>query len=272
LSSRSFLESTLQSFAKALSRALLAERAAHERGLLQQLDPRVRLVGILGLVVAVTLCRRLEAVVALFAAAIGLALLSKINLWSLCKRVWIVVLGFTGLIALPALFLTPGEEWKTLPWLHWTVTNPGLHTALLLVLRVETAATLTTILVLCTPWTHILKALRALRVSPEIVAMLAMTHRYAFLLIETANQMFESRQSRMVGILSPKDRRRVAARTAGVLLSKSVELSQEVYLAMISRGFQGEIRLLSEFRMTARDYAGLVVFLASGVVVAWWGR
>ena len=267
-----FVESTLQSFAKALSRALLAERAAHERGLLQRLDPRVRLIGLLGLVVAVTLCRRLEIIAILFLVAIGLAVLSKISLWSLCKRVWLVVLGFTGLIAMPALFLTPGEAWRAIPWLHLTVTQTGLHSALLLLLRVETAATLTTTLVLCTPWTHILKALRSLGVSPEIVTMLAMTHRYAFLLIETANQMFESRQSRTVGVLRPAERRRVAARTAGVLLSKSVELSQEVYLAMMSRGFRGEIRLLADFQMTPLDYAGLAAFLASGVLVVWVGR
>jgi cobalt/nickel transport system permease protein len=272
VSSRVFVESTLQSFAKALSRALLAERAAHEKGLLQRLDPRVRLIGMLGLVVAVTLCRRLEVIAALFLAAIGLAVLSKISLWSLCKRVWLVVLGFTGLIALPALFLTPGETWKVVPWLHLTVTKTGLHSALLLLLRVETAATLTTTLVLCTPWTHILKALRSLRLSPEIVTMLAMTHRYAFLLIETANQMFESRQSRTVGVLPSAERRRMAARTAGVLLSKSVELSQEVYLAMMSRGFRGEIRLLAEFQMTPLDYAGLAAFLASSVLVVWLGR
>jgi len=272
LSNRSFIESTLQSFARALSRALLSERSAREHGFLQQLDPRVRVIGILGLVLAVTLCRRIEAVAALLAVAIGLALSSKISLWSLTKRVWLVVLGFTGLIALPALFLTPGEPWKVVPLVRWTITQPGLHSAAMLVLRVETAATLTTALVLCTPWMHILKALRCLRVSPEIVAMLAMTHRYAVLLMETANQMFESRQSRMVGLLPPKEKRKVTARTAGVLLSKSVELSQEVYLAMISRGFRGEIRLLTDFQMTARDYAGLAVFLASGVLVVWLGR
>ena len=33
----------------------------------------------------------------------------------------------------------------------------------------------------------------------------------------------------------------MAARTAGVLLSKSIELSNEVYLAMQARGFRGDI-------------------------------
>jgi energy-coupling factor transporter transmembrane protein EcfT len=51
-----------------------------------------------------------------------------------------------------------------------------------------------------------------------------------------------------------------------------MELSQEVYLAMLSRGFRGDIRLLTDFRMRARDYAGLITFLFIGGFAAWVGR
>ena len=102
--------------------------------------------------------------------------------------------------------------------------------------------------------------------------MLAMTHRYVFLLIETANQMFESRQSRTVGILSGAERRRMTTRTAGVLLSKSIELSQGVYLAMLSRGFRGDVRLLNDFRLQPRDYVSLTAFFLTACVAVWMGR
>ena len=102
--------------------------------------------------------------------------------------------------------------------------------------------------------------------------MLAMTHRYVFLLVETANQMHESRQSRMVGRLPGAERRRMTARIAGVLLSKSMELSNDVYLAMQSRGFRGEVRTLSDFGMKPLDYAGLFAFLCAGGIAVWMGR
>jgi energy-coupling factor transporter transmembrane protein EcfT len=97
-----------------------------------------------------------------------------------------------------------------------------------------------TVLVLCTPWNRLLRALRMLRVPAEIVTMLTMTHRYLFLLIETAKQMFEARQSRTVGHLSGQQQRKLMTSAAGVLLSKSVDLSEEI-TGMISRGFRGEI-------------------------------
>jgi len=265
-----FLESTGMGFARAITQAMLSEKTARRRGLLQSLDPRVRVVGLFSLVLAVTLARRFAVVAALFAIAVLLALCSRVNLLTLVKRVWLVVLAFTGVIALPAIFVTPGRAIAAAGGVN--ITEQGLRTAALLVLRVETAVTFTTLLVLCTPWTEVLKALRALHLPKEAITMLAMTYRYVFLLVETTTQMFESRRSRRVGVLPAAEQRRMAARTAGVLLSKSMEMSNEVYLAMQSRGFRGEVNALSEFRMTMWDYAGLLAFLLTGGLAAWMGK
>jgi len=267
---RGFLESTTMGFARAVTRAMLSEQTAHRHGLLQALDPRVRVVGLFSLVLAVTLARSLPVVAGLFAVALAVAILSQVSLLTLAKRVWLVVLGFTGVIALPALFVTPG-----MPVAHVgaaQITQQGLRAAALLVLRVEAAVTFTTLLVLCTPWPQVLKALRALRVPRLVITILAMCYRYIFLLVETADQMFQSRRSRAVGVLAPAEQRRMATRTAGVLLSKSIELSNQVYLAMQSRGFRGEVQALSEFRMRSWDYAGLLGFLLIGILAVWAGR
>jgi cobalt/nickel transport system permease protein len=99
-----------------------------------------------------------------------------------------------------------------------------------------------------------------------------MTHRYIFLLAETAVQMFESRQSRTVGVIDHSAVRHMTTRTGGVLLSKSVELSNDVFLAMQSRGFRGDAKALYEFRMRSLDYIGLLAFVLVGVVAVWVGR
>ncbi len=268
--SRGFLESTTVGFTRALTRAMLSEQTAHQPGLLQSLDPRVRVVGLFSLVLAVTLSRKITAVACLLAVAIVIAICSRVSLGTLAKRVWLVALGFTAAIAVPAIFVTPGNSVATLGSV--TITEQGLRTAGLLILRVETAVTFTTLLILCTPWAHVLKALRAFRLPKEAITMLAMTHRYVFLLVETASQMFESRRSRTVGVLNSRDQRHMAVRTAGVLLSKSIGLSNEVYLAMQSRGFRGEVEILSDFHMTMWDYLGLAAFLVAGSVAVWAGR
>ena len=135
--SRSLVESTMVGFSRAFTRAMLSEQTARQRGLLQSLDPRVRVLGLFSLVLAVTLSRRIIVVAALFALAILIALLSRVSLWTLAKRVWLIVLGFTGVIALPAIFITPGQVVATFG--AFVITEQGLRTAWLLVLRVETA-------------------------------------------------------------------------------------------------------------------------------------
>jgi len=108
--------------------------------------------------------------------------------------------------------------------------------------------------------------LRTLRVPVTAVVILGMTHRYIFLLLHLAREQFEARRSRLVGSLSARQRRKVAASSAGVLLDKSVQFSGEVYSAMQARGFRGEIYTLDDFQMNPRDWGALVLFVALATI------
>jgi energy-coupling factor transporter transmembrane protein EcfT len=96
----------------------------------------------------------------------------------------------------------------------------GLRSAAYLLSRAETAATLSALLILTTPWPWVLKALRVLKCPTVLVAVLGMTYRYVFEILRTALDMFESRRSRTVGALSAAESRRLAASAVGVLLSR----------------------------------------------------
>jgi len=268
----SFVERTIEGLYRAMERALYAEHAASGGGLLQRLDPRVKVAGLFSLIAAAALAGRLWVIAAVFALAVMLAVLSLISLRMMAARVWAGALLFTGAIAIPALFLTPGVPVYRLPLVNWTVTSQGLTTAGYLLLRVEAAATLALLLVFTTPWMHVLKALRIFRVPVVFVVILGMTCRYILLMLETAHEMFESRKSRTAGALSAGERRRVAVASAGVLLSRTFQLSGEVYLAMQARGFRGEVYLLDEFRMRRVDWLASLAFAALAGAAVWAGR
>jgi len=270
--SRGVVERSLASFVDALEHAFYAEESAKKNGLLQKLDPRIKIAAVFPLIVIAALARRLGVIVALFATALVLALLSKVPLATLAKRVWLGVLTFTGFISFPALFLTPGLAIYTLPLLGWSVTEQGLRAAMYLIMRAETAATFSVLLVLCTPWSFVLKALRVLRLPIVLVVILGITYRYIFLFLRNAHDMFMSRKSRMVGRLDGGEQRRVATASAGVLMSKTIQLSGDVYLAMRSRGFQGEVYVLDEFQTHWFDWAMLAVFISIALLALWFGR
>ncbi len=267
-----FVEKTARSFLRAVEHSLNAEESAQAPGLLQRFDPRVKLAGIAALILAAVASRRLPALLAIFLFAVLLAALSRIPIRLLALRVWLAVLAFTGLIALPALVLTPGHVLYSLAPLPFAITRQGAEAAAFLLLRAETAATLSTLLILTTLWTHILHALRFFRLPATAAVLLGMAYRYIFLFLQTAREMFEAREARLVGRLPPRDRRRLAASSAGVLLAKSVSLGSEVYLAMQARGFRGDVRLLDDLAMSRADWLRLTAFVSLAAAALWFGR
>ena len=224
-----FIERSVARLAGALDYAACAEGFGREHGFLQRLDPRVKLVGFLILIIAAVASHRLLVTLAIFSVGVGLACASGWAVMGAVARLWGGILLFTTLTVLPALFTTPGLPVWHLPWVGWTMTDHGLRSAVMLVARAETTATLAALMVFATPWAHLMKALRILRVPAVFVVILGMTHRYIFVLLQIAQDYFEARRVRQVGALSGRQRRRIAASTTGALLSKSVQLSSEVY-------------------------------------------
>ena len=260
-----FVQRTIDALAEAMERSLYAEQLASSRGILQNLDPRIKLIGTLLLIATAASAHTITVVIALAVVTFGLALLSRISLRTL-SPIWIGMFVFSGMIGLPALFLVPGPILATIPWLGWQISATGLRSAAFLILRSEISITLSFILITTTQWTHVLKSLRIFGIPTLIVVILSMTYRYIFLMLQSASDMFEARQSRVIGKLPDNEARRLAAATVGVLLSKSFQLSNDVFMAMQSRGFRGEVYILDEFTLRRNDYIAIpVILLICGV-------
>jgi cobalt/nickel transport system permease protein len=256
-----FLERTLSGIAETLEHHRLAAEVAAQEGLLQQLDPRAKLLAILVLIAAAVAARHLPGPGFLLLLAFVLAWKSCVPA-AVLGRLWIAIFLFTGVMALPALFLTPGPVWTVVPGIGWRITANGGQTALLLVLRAMTCSTFALLLVLTTPWTNILKALHAFHVPTTAIVIVGMTYRYILLLLELSREQWEARRSRIVGQLGRGDDLRLAAANAAVLLGKSLQLSSDVYLAMQSRGYSGTPRTLHDFAMKKRDWLALAASVA----------
>jgi cobalt/nickel transport system permease protein len=252
-----------------LERANRAESVSTARGLLQHLSPQAKLCSILLLVCGVVAAHSLPTIAAILALSVFVALASQIHLSFLVRFVWLGVFGLSGLIAIPALFLTPGSAIYRLPFLGWPVTDHGLHVTALLLLRTETTATLLVLLVLSTPWMELLRALRVLRAPKVLVALIGMTYRYVFLLLDLSLEMFESRRSRIVAPLRGAERRRMVAATAGVLLSKSAAMSEEVFDAMHARGYRGEVYLLDAAPVRSYDWIAVSLAVICTALLIW---
>jgi cobalt/nickel transport system permease protein len=269
---RGFVERTVESLFKTLESSVLAEELARTSGFLQGLDARVKVAGLGSLVIAAATVHRFSMLLALFGLAVLVAIASRVPLKILAATVWLPSLAFSGLIALPAIFVVGNSMAFTVPLIGLRITHEGLLSAGLLLLRVESAATFSALIVLTTQWTRVLRALRFFRVPVTVVVILGMTYRYIFLLLRTVQEMFESHRSRLVGELAGAERRRLASATVGVLLTRSFQLSSQIHSAMLARGFHGEVYLLDERSMTGRNFVQLGAAVATAAAAIAVGR
>jgi cobalt/nickel transport system permease protein len=84
--------------------------------------------------------------------------------------------------------------------------------------------------------------------------------------------MFLARRSRVIGSFSGSENRRWLGRALATTMVKSQRLSEDVYLAMLARGYQGEVRVLQDFRLQRRDFIWIIFSLAAIVTLFWVSR
>lgn len=282
MSQAAFLDKTLRAVAHIAEQTLFSEAFARRRGLLQSLDARIKLFSLFFLVMVTSLARTPQVLWFLCATGLVLAALSRVPLRFFIKRVWLFVPLFSAVIVLPALFnlVTPGDPlWVVLrldqahSWGPYTipqeiaVTRQGLWGAVVFVSRVAASVSFAVLLTLTTKWERIFAGLRALLVPRIFVMTLSMTERYLFVFLRLIQDMYRGRKSRTIRPFSNAAERGWIASRIGVTFKRSVELSNDIYRAMLSRGYQGDRGMLDRFHAGVADYLWVVTSVAFGVII-----
>ncbi len=271
-----FVDKTIGGAASLMRRVMFADDTAAGAGLLQRIDARVKVLTLIGLLVATSLVRHVPVLAAIYLATLPIAAASRLSLSFFVKRVWLFIPIFTGIIVLPATFSFITHGHIVVPLGSWFghrvgLTSQGLHSAALIITRVATSISLVVLLTLTTPWTKLLAALRSLRAPKMVVQVTGMAYRYLFHLLDSVSDMYVARKARTVGgATDVKQGRAFVGASAGALFGKAHALSDEVHAAMISRGYTGNAGTIDRFRLHARDavWAGCCVGVA--VAVLWW--
>jgi cobalt ECF transporter T component CbiQ len=268
-----FVDKTLAGGAGVMRHAMFSDDVAAQPGLLQGVEARVKLVTTFGLLIAAALVRHIPVLVGMYLGTLVLAWLSRLSLGFFVKRVWLFVPIFTGIIVLPATFsfVTPGDIVVPLgTWFGHPVglTEQGVTSAGLIVTRVAVSISLVVLLALTTRWNTLLGALRALFVPRMFVLVLGMAYRYLFHLLNSVTDMYTARKARTVEReTNGAAGRSFVSASAGAMFGKAHALSEEVHMAMVSRGYTGEARALSPARIGRVDVVWALGIAAATVLV-----
>jgi cobalt/nickel transport system permease protein len=269
MKSNNFIQRSILGALAFLKDSIFSQESTLQNGFLQSLDPRVKSVTFLLFIIQVLLTRRIPTLLFLYALCLLLVLVSKINLGFFLKRTWFFIPLFSLFIAIPALFskFSPGEAlviWDILG-LKLIITRSGVYGALFFVMRVITSVSFIVLLSVTTRHFELLKVLRIFKLPQVFVMILGMCHRYVYLFVEIIQNTYLAIKSRVGIMVRCNKGQGVVAGNIVSLWNRSVQLNEEVYKAMLSRGYQGEALAWNDFRAKPRDWLWLFV----AVLVIW---
>lgn len=264
-----FIERSILGALSFLKESVFADQYAVEKGLMQALDPRVKTVSILAFILLALWCGNVFILLGLYAVCLALAVCSRINLGFFLKRTWVFIPVFSLFIAVPALFsfFTPGETVFSFKLFRVTleITRQGLNGACLFVTRVIVSVSFAVLLSITTRHFQLLKVLRIFGIPQIFVMTLGMCYRYIYLFVEIIENTYLAIKSRAGTAVHYRKGQHLVSWNIAFLWQRSCRLNEDVYMAMLSRGYRGEPAVIEDFRFKPADYlwAGLVLAVSA---------
>lgn len=242
-------------------RADLIGLAGNEASPIHRLDPRAKLLGLLGLTVLAvsTPLAAWPVYIGCAAALVAVATVARAS----PRTIWTRARFVLPLVLFVALFLPFAREGGT-TWSFGPVSVSGAGLAVLAAVAVKaTLGTVSAVLLgATTTFPDVLRALEALRVPRVFTLIAAFMYRYLFVIVDEVRRMRAALASR-----GYRPRHALAAgplgRVVAALLLRSYARGERVYLAMVARGYGGAVPQLDRlaFRWADAAFLGALALL-----------
>ena len=249
-------------------------------------DPRLKLVLVLIFIFTNALLPvgAWPVYILMFALVLAMTILSELGAGFVLKRS-ALALPFV-LAALPLLFTVPGKSLLSFSIGAWdlSLSQPGLERFLSIALKSWISVQAAILLASTTPFPDLLLAMRAIKIPRLLVSVFGLMWRYLFVLVDEALRLMRARtarsgQSNLPGLKTGGKliwRAKVTGGMAGSLFLRGIERSDRIYMAMLARGYDGEVRISSTPKVNRLDWVALVggvillgLFLGFGFI--FWG-
>lgn len=247
------------------------------------LDPRVKLVAALGYILgcALTPDGAWLAFLALGLLWLAVTLIAEVPVRLLLRR---------GLVALPfafaavtVLFSISGNVLLAIP-LPFTdqqllITDNGVIRFFTIMLKSWLSVLMALLLSATTTFPDLMRAMRGIGIPTVLVGVISFMYRYMFVLADEVLRLMRARESRMAaGPAGQKVggnvvwRAKVVGGMVGSLFVRSLERSDRVYNAMVSRGYSGEMVWPDRQKLHFGDVIWAVAFGIVLILIELWAR
>jgi len=224
------------------------DRYSEIDSLIHRLDPRVKIISFFIFILFVLFTGPTSfGAFALYGVLIAvLILLSKIDLEFIFKRS-LVIIPFVLMIAV------------------FRITYDGLTVFWNYFVKAYLSILCMILLMASTKFSDLIKAFEKLKLPRLITMILSFMYRYIFVVQDELMKMHQAKEARSVGG-SSWFHAKALSNMIGNLFIKSYERAESVYLAMCSRGFDGNVRTIDDFKLKGLDlffFLAMIVLLTS---------
>ena len=228
----------------------------HRHSIVHSLPSHVKIIAVLFfvLVVVSTPITYWPAFVIFLALVIGAATAGKISIFTLSKRALIEVPFILFAVLMP--FVGTGERFELGPL---SLYRDGLLAGVSIVAKGTLGVLSAVILSTTTTAREILRGLERLRLPTIMVQIASFMLRYVNVISDEMERMKIARESRGFDATGVKHWK-VIATSAAALFIRSYERGERVHLAMLSRGFDGELPHTESKSVGAKAWVTALVF------------
>jgi len=280
----SYIDKGIEGFAGILKEGYTQWESASKTGFFYELDTRIKVVFWLFLIIVVSLKKEILPELGIFFTVFTLVVLSGITLINFYKRIFLLGFIFGFLISFPSSLnvITHGKVLFPIITLSkaydfWVYHIPevigftieGVSVVAILTLRVLNSLSVSFLILYTTPFPEIIKALKVLKVPDAFLIIISLTYKYIFIFARIVADMHLAKKSRLAGAVKMAEAGNWIAGRIAFIFKKTQLECDDVFKAMMGRGFSGEIKLYQYQKITRRDWiVGFFLFTA-GLLFLW---
>jgi cobalt/nickel transport system permease protein len=277
-----FIDRTIRSSASFVRNAIVQYESPKNALRLTSISAQSMLIFFLVYIVCISLTHTIEGQLIFTGILFLLVLIAPVKRISIYRTALILSFLFGFLVMVPAALnvFSPGKMLITLVQFHSArtfliyhipsqigITDKGMFIVLRMFIKVFNSLTLTFIILHSTTFYRLIKALGFIRVPSIFILIVTLSYKFIFIMAQTVEEMYLALRSRWIGSKGRKETRQIIAGRMGFLFRKSWIRYEEIYKAMLARGYTGELTLSGKEKMNWKEAGILSILTGLGIAI-----
>jgi cobalt/nickel transport system permease protein len=278
----SFLDKTILTSANTVKSIYLQAESGAKENAIQKIHPHIKFISLIYIAVVISLVSNTSGQVIISGFIFLLYIISRLNVRWVYRKVLFLAFIFGFLVVLPASLntITPGDIIFNLisfknPSHFWIynipqnigITRNGIEVVLLVFLRVLNSVSFAFLIVFTTPFSSFIKSFKIIGIPDMFLMIIALAYKYIFILSRTIEETYFALKSRLSGNIKSSSIRKLISGRIFFIFKRSVIIYESTYYAMVSRGYNGKVKLHSQYNFKIIDFVAFTIVIAVGIIV-----